>query len=155
MKTEIEEIFEIQAPIGKVWEFLMDPSRVVHCMPGAELDDVIEDRVFLGSIKLKLGFVTVRYRVQGEFTHIDEQAHLATVHASGVESGGSEGSVAGSLTSVSRALVGGATEVTVRIEMLLSGRMVEFGRGMIRSVARQLTKKFVGCARQQLEAGSG
>ena len=155
MKTEIEETFEIQAPIDEVWAFLMDPNRVAHCMPGAELDEVVDERVFTGDIKLKLGFVTVRYRTRGEFTDVDKERHSATVRATGVESGGGESGVTGTLTSVCRTLASGATEVTVCVQMSLGGRMVEFGRGMIRSVARQLTKKFVSCAKQQLELDAG
>ena len=36
--------------------------------------------------------------------------------------------------------------------MELTGRMIEFGKGMIRSVSRQLTGKFVSCAKQKLES---
>jgi carbon monoxide dehydrogenase subunit G len=152
MQTKIEETFEIEAPIEEVWAFLMDPHRVVECMPGGELDKVVDDNTFLGTIKLKLGFVTVSYQVEARFTEVDPNTHLARLEAKGTEAVGGKGSVHGTMQSSSRELANGATETTVQVEMEMSGRMVEFGRGMIRSVSRQLTKKFVSCAKKNLEA---
>ncbi len=37
MPIEIRERFCIQAPVDAVWRFVMDPHRVVSCMPGAQL----------------------------------------------------------------------------------------------------------------------
>ena len=37
MAFKIEERFEVKAPAERVWKYLIDPERVVHCLPGAEL----------------------------------------------------------------------------------------------------------------------
>ena len=155
MQTTIAETFEIQAPLDEVWTFLMTPHRVVDCMPGAELDEVVSEHTFRGSIKLKLGFVTVSYELQVEFTDVDEQTHSARLEASGAETAGGKGGAKGTMQSSSRALDNGGTEVTVQVDMEMTGRMVDFGRGMIRSVSRQLTKKFVANAKRQLESVAG
>ncbi|MDH3405299.1 MAG: SRPBCC domain-containing protein, partial [Acidobacteriota bacterium] len=49
------ERFSVAAPIDAVWRFVMDPHQVVTCMPGAALDEVVDDRAFLGSVQVKLG----------------------------------------------------------------------------------------------------
>ena len=151
MQTSVEETFEIEAPVASVWDFLMDPHRVVECMPGAVLDEIEDERTFVGNIKLKVGFVAVSYKMRVRFTEIDHEAHFARIEAEGQEGTKGGGTAKGTMTSSSRALPDGGTEVTVGVEMELTGRMIEFGKGMIRSVSRQITKKFVACAKDKLE----
>lgn len=151
MQTKIEETFEIRAPVEAVWAFLMDPSQVVECMPGAELVEVEDERTFLGTIKLKVGFVAVSYQMRVKFIEIDHDAYFARIEAEGHEGAKGGGKALGTMSSRSRALPDGGTEVTVGVEMDISGRMIEFGKGMIRSVSRQITKKFVSCAKERLE----
>lgn len=151
MQTKIEETFEIQAPVEAVWAFLMDPHRVVECMPGAELVEVEDERTFRGNIKLKVGFVAVSYQMRVQFTEIDHEAFFARIQAEGSENTKGGGRALGTMSSQSRALSDGVTEVTVGVEMDITGRMIEFGKGMIRSVSRQITKKFVSCAKGKLE----
>lgn len=151
MHTKIKEVFLIQAPVEAVWAFLMDPHRVVECMPGAVLEAIEDERNFVGNIELKMGFVAVRYRMQVQFVEIDHDAYFARIDAHAADGAKGGGAAKGTMSSHSRALPEGGTEVTVEVEMDLTGRMVEFGKGMIRSVSRQVTKKFVACAREKLE----
>lgn len=153
MRTQIEETFEILAPVDTVWAFLMDPQRVVECMPGAELEEMADERTFIGNIKLKVGFVALSYKMRGRFTEIDHEAHFARIEAEGQEGTKCGGAAKGTMTSTSRALLDGGTEVRFAVEMELTGRMIEYGKGMVRSVSRQITKKFVRCAKNKLEAG--
>ena len=55
MAFKIEERFEVKAPVERVWKYLIDPERVVHCLPGAELLEQQDERTFLGAIKMKVG----------------------------------------------------------------------------------------------------
>ena len=59
------ERFSVAAPIDAVWRFVMDPKQVVTCMPGATLDEVVDDRSFLGSVQVKLGAVKATARRAG------------------------------------------------------------------------------------------
>ena len=151
MQAKIEETFEIDAPVDAVWAFLMDPHRVVECMPGAELEEIEDERTFVGNINIKMGFVGVRYRMRVQFVEIDHDACFARIEAEGEDGTKGGGAAKGIMTSRSSALPDGGTEVTVGVEMELTGRMIEFGKGMIRSVSRQITKKFVSCAKEKLE----
>ena len=46
MAIEITEKFTVAAPIERVWDFLVDPSQVVTCMPGAQLDEIVDAENF-------------------------------------------------------------------------------------------------------------
>ena len=102
MAIQIEETFQIAVPVETVWQFLLDPHRVVTCMPGAELEEVVDDRTFDGAVKIKLGAITTRYRGRVQLTDVDDQARRVCMLAEGRETGG--GTAKGTVTSELHAL---------------------------------------------------
>lgn len=152
MQSKISHKVTTDAYIEDVWKFLMDPESVAQCMPGTRLEEVINDRCFVGSIDIKLGFVTVRYRVQAELVDIDLETRTIAITATGADANDGDGRMQGNLKSNLKSLTEGGTEIHVDVSMNLSGRLIQFGSGMIRSVTKQLTKKFFTCMTQKLES---
>jgi carbon monoxide dehydrogenase subunit G len=150
MSIQIEETFQIAVPVETVWQFLLDPHRVVTCMPGAELEQVVDERTFDGAVKIKLGAITTRYRGRVQLTEVDAQAHRVCMLAEGRETGG--GTAKGTVTSQLRALPDGQTEVIASAEVDLTGRVMQVGRGMIQGVSSQLFGQFVARTQQALES---
>jgi len=74
MAIEIKETFQVRAPMDAVWRFLIDPQQVVTCVPGASLDSAVDERTFLGTVKVKVGAITTSYKGKVQFTERDEQA---------------------------------------------------------------------------------
>jgi hypothetical protein len=153
MAIEIRETFQVAAPVERVWRFLMDPAQVASCMPGASLDEVVDERTFLGSVRVRLGAISASYKGRVRFDEIDEGAHTVRALAEGRETGG--GTARGALTSRLAALPGGGTEVTAEASVDLTGKVMQVGRGMIQAVSAQLFKEFVAKVRANLEAPSG
>ena len=153
MAFKIEESFEVQAPVERVWEYLIDPARVAVCLPGAELLESRDDGSYLGAVKVKVGPVAMSYKGTVKFTERDEQARVVRLVGEGREAGGG-GSA--KLTMLSRivALENHGSQVTVEAEVDLVGKIVQFGRGMIEQVSRQLFRQFAACAKQQLEVAN-
>jgi len=150
MPIQIQETFRTAAPVETVWRFLLDPHRVVRCMPGAELQQVVDDRTFDGTVRVKLGAITTRYRGRVRITEVDDRAHRVNMLAEGRETGG--GTARGVLTGELRGLPDGGTEVVASAEIDLTGRVMQLGRGMIQGVSSQLFGQFVDRTRQTLEA---
>jgi carbon monoxide dehydrogenase subunit G len=150
---DIQEKFEVRAPIDVVWRFVMDPHQVVTCMPGAELEEVADPRTFAGRVKVKLGAITTSYKGRVRLTQVDEQAYTVEMVAEGRETGG--GTAKGSMTSRLRPLPGGQTEVVAEASVDLTGRVMQMGRGMIQGVSHQLFQQFVASVKQRLEAPAG
>jgi uncharacterized protein len=150
MGFKIEERFEVQAPVERVWKYMIDPQRVVHCLPGAELLEVQDERSFLGAIKVKVGPLAMSYKGQARFTEVNEETHQVRMVGDAREVGGS-GSTKVSMLSTVVALPNGSSEVTVNAEVDLVGKIVQFGRGMIEEVSRQMFRQFSACVRKQLE----
>jgi carbon monoxide dehydrogenase subunit G/peptidoglycan/xylan/chitin deacetylase (PgdA/CDA1 family) len=150
MAFKIEERFEVKAPVERVWNYLIDPQRVVQCLPGAELLEQQDERTFLGAIKVKVGPLSMSYKGQAKFTDINEETRQVRMVGDAREVGGS-GSTKVSMLSTVAPLAGGGCEVLVNADIDLVGKIVQFGRGMIEEVSRQMFRQFSTCVRQQLE----
>ena len=149
MAIEIRETFVVEAPIDEVWRFVMDPRRVVACMPGAELDEMVDDKTLLGSVSVKVGAVTARYAGRVQFTKVDEDGHVVEMVAEGKETSG--GTARATMSSSLQSLADGRTEVTAEASIDITGRIMQVGRGMIQGVSIQLFRQFVACAKTRLE----
>jgi len=147
---EIRETFQVQAPIERVWKFVLDPHNVAACMPGASLEQVVDEKTFVGNIKVKVGAVMAAYKGRVELTEIDETSYTVQMKAEGTESGG--GTARGTMRSKLVTLPDGKTEIVAEASVDLTGRIMQVGRGMIQGVSKQLFQVFVKNARAQLEA---
>ena len=151
MAFKIKEAFEVQAPVQRVWEYLIDPARVAVCLPGAELLESRDDGSYLGAVKVKVGPVAMSYKGVVKFAELDEPARVVRLAGAGREAGGG-GSAKLTMLSRITPLENGGSQVIVEAEVDLVGKIVQFGRGMIEEVSRQLFRQFAACVKQHLEA---
>jgi uncharacterized protein len=151
MAFAITETFRVQAPVDRVWRYLVDPKQVVKCLPGAELNADEGERVYSGKVKVKVGPVTASYAGRARLTEVNDAEHVVRMDAEGRESGGA-GSAKLRMTSRVSTHPDGGAEVRVEAEVDVAGKIVQFGRGMIEAVSKQLFKEFVSCVRATLEA---
>jgi len=146
---QIEESFRVEAPVETVWAFLVDPERVVECLPGAELTGVVDEDTVRGRIRVSVGPVKAEYAGTATFADVDDDAHRVRIEATGEEAKG-PGSASMTMESTVTGAEGGA-EVRVTADVEVAGKIVQFGRGMIQTVSQQLFRKFTECARSTLE----
>ena len=151
MPFKIEEEFEVEAPVQRVWEYLITPAKVVVCIPGAELLETQDDRTFQGAVKVKLGPMVMSFKGLVKFTEMDEVSHQVRMVGEGREAGGG-GSAKVTMLSKVTPIDGGGALVVVNAEVDLVGKVVQFGRGMIEEVSRQLFRQFSSCVKQHLES---
>lgn len=149
MAIELQETFTVLAPIDRVWQFMMDPENVAACMPGASLTEHIDDKSFVGSVKVKIGAITAKYSGTIAYTTADEAQHLVVMSVEAKEKGG--GTVSGTITTKLAALSATETQVQCESSVDMTGRIVQVGRGMIEGVAGQIIGKFVNNVKTLLE----
>jgi carbon monoxide dehydrogenase subunit G len=149
MAIELEKNFTVAAPIDKVWEFLLNPENVVTCMPGASLTELIDDKKFEGSVKVKIGAITAKYAGTITYTEADESAHKVVMLAEAKDKSG--GTVNGTITTRLIETSPGETEAQCESSVDMTGRIVSVGRGMIDGVADQIIGKFVKNVKTLLE----
>jgi hypothetical protein len=149
MSVQLNESFVVDAPPDEVWRFLLDPAQVVVCLPGAQLTEAVGDGVYKGRVKVKVGPITASYTGTARLADVDESARRMQLIAEGHDASGGSAKMAmmGHVT----ARDGGGSEVTVSARVDIAGRVMQFGRGMVESVSRQLFRQFASSVCSTLE----
>jgi carbon monoxide dehydrogenase subunit G len=142
--VRLDHEFTVPAPIGEVWQAVVDPERVAPCMPGATLTKVEGDK-FSGTVKVKLGPISLLYKGNGEFLEKDEAGHKVTIKASGKDSRGAGTAAATVTLTLTEAEGGGGTHGTVATDLAITGKPAQFGRGLISEVGGKILDTFAGC----------
>jgi|SRR5579863_6333621 len=138
--------FSVPLPVEDAWKTLLDVKRVAGWFPGARLDAVEED-AFKGTVRVKLGPMMVDYRGSARFSERDEKAHRVVLEASGREQRGAGTAKAIAVTELNSA--GGTTEVSVSIELDVTGRPAQLGQSLMQDVTERLVSEFA--ARMQAD----
>ena len=149
MEVTADKNFTVNAPVEKVWELLSDPSRVVVCVQGAQLTEIVDDNNFKGKISVKIGPVTSKFNGEGRFEKLDAQAKEMVLQGAGKDTGG-KGSASMTMT-VNLKEVDSATEVTSSIKLSITGKLAQFGSRMIVAVNDKLIEQFVAKFREVAE----
>jgi carbon monoxide dehydrogenase subunit G len=151
---KLSNSFEVPIAVVDAWPMLIDIERIVPCMPGAELTDIIGKDAYKGRVTLRLGPVTLAFDGSARFMEIDEQAHFARMEANGTDKKGRGGAVAKVTFQLQPR--GDATAVLVGTDLQLSGFIAQYGRGsgIIAEVANQLVKQFAECVSRKITEGT-
>jgi uncharacterized protein len=144
---QLEHQLSIPAPIDVVWPALLDPERVAPCVPGATLTGVDGDS-FTGTVKVKVGPITLLYKGTGTFTEQDEQARRAVLKASAKDTRGN-GTVNATVT-LTLAEEGDRTSGVVATDLSITGKPAQFGRGLIADVGGKIIEQFAACLSEKL-----
>jgi uncharacterized protein len=148
---KLDHSFQVNAPLGRVWEALIDVERVAPCLPGAEITEAGDDGTYRGSFTVKLGPTTAAYRGELAMEEIDAEAHRAVMRASGSDKRG-QGSAKATILSRLRE-EGDLTAVDVSTDFTITGRLARFGRGgMIQDVSNRLLRDFADCLQATIES---
>lgn len=146
----LEHRFDVPAPVDEAWAVLLDVPRIAPCLPGAALTEHDGDS-FAGTVKVKVGPITLTYRGTGHFVERDDKAHRVVIEASGRESRGS-GTAGATITATLVAKDPGSTTAEVAIDLTVTGRPAQFGRGMLGEVSARLVDQFSASLAKELAA---
>ncbi|MBO0715621.1 MAG: SRPBCC family protein [Acidimicrobiales bacterium] len=149
---ELTNEFRVGVPVERAWATLTDVRLIAPCMPGAELREVEGDE-YRGVVKVKVGPITAEYRGKATFLERDEAAHKAVLRAEGRETRG-QGNAAATITA-DLTPEGDGTQVKVMTDLQITGRVAQFGRGVLADVSSKLLGQFVECLESTVLAGGG
>jgi carbon monoxide dehydrogenase subunit G len=146
----LEHRFDVPAPVDEAWAVLLDVPRIAPCLPGAALTEHDGDS-FAGTVKVKVGPITLTYRGTGHFVERDDEAHRVVIEASGRESRGS-GTAGATITAPLVEDGPSSTTAEVAIDLTVTGRPAQFGRGMLGEVSARLVDQFATSLAKELAA---
>ncbi|MFZ3599441.1 SRPBCC family protein [Streptomyces sp. BH104] len=148
---QLNNEIRVPLPIEDAWKLLTDLERVGPCLPGASITGREGDD-HLGQAKIKVGPITANYKGTARFTELDEAAHRAVLTASGREARG--GGNASATVTAELVDKGAETQVVLVTDLALSGKVAQFGRGVIADVSSVLLNTFSERLAELLEADS-
>jgi uncharacterized protein len=146
--VRIENTFTVAAPTEAAWDLLMDVPRVIPCMPGAKLDEVVDESHWKATMQVKLGPISLTFATDVERAEADESGKRVVLVANAREAknrGRAQASVESRL-----APEDGGTRVELNTDLTLSGPAAQYGRGLIQDISSQLVTSFAKCLEAQL-----
>ena len=146
---KIDNEFTVSVPIEMAWQALTDLAEVSLCLPGARLTGV-EDEVYSGEVRVKLGPVVSEYAGTAQFAEKDDAVYRAVIDAKGRDSRGA-GNASAVITMQLRG-DGLRTVVSVDTDLKISGKIAQLGGGMIAEVSQKLLGQFADCLEAKLAA---
>ncbi|GAA3803614.1 hypothetical protein GCM10022226_24260 [Sphaerisporangium flaviroseum] len=132
----LEHSFVIMAEPDVAFAYLMDVNRVATCVPGVSLQEALDENTYRGTLKVKVGPVTVKYGGIARILSADPVTRVATIEAEGEESG-TAGSVRANAT-MSVVPTATGSRVTVSTDLALTGRVATMGKGVIEQVGNRM-----------------
>lgn len=147
---ELQHTFTVPAPIEQAWSTLLDVEGIAPCFPGAALTGVSGDE-FSGTVKVKLGPVSLQYAGKGRFVERDEAAHRLLLEANGSDKRGN-GTAGATVTARLEPDGDSATTVVVETDLKVTGRPAQFGRGVLQDVGGKIIDQFATCLASRMAA---
>ncbi len=132
--------FTVIRPIEETWKVLVDIERIAPCMPGATLEEIDGD-VFRGTVKVKLGAISTAFKGQATFLERDDTNHRALLKAEGRDTTG-KGNAAAEITARLEEIDPATTKVVVETDLHITGKVAQFGRGIMGDVSKKLINQF-------------
>lgn len=139
---ELTNEFHVPTAIDRAWRILTDIELIAPCMPGAALEE-IEGEEYRGGVKIKVGPITAQYKGKARFLEKDDAIHKAVLKAEGRDTKGA-GNAAATITA-QLTPSGTGTDVKVTTDLMITGKVAQFGRGVLADVSAKLLGQFVDC----------
>ena len=137
---EINDSFRVSTPIDATWKVMLDIEGIAPCMPGAQLQEVEGDE-YRGIVKVKVGPITAQYKGTARLAEIDEANRRIVIDATGRDTRG-QGNAKATIV-VTMSPEGGGTKVDVATDLSITGKVAQFGRGVLVDVSAKLMGQFV------------
>jgi uncharacterized protein len=150
---KLQNEFTVNVPMERAWETLLDIERVAGFLPGAKIEPADENGVFRGSMKVKVGPMTVNYEGTARLAAVDEQSRTAEIEVAAKEAKG-QGTAAATIRNQLFNESGG-TRVMAVTDLQVTGRQAQFGRGIMQDVAGRMLGDFAGRFEAYLNQADG
>jgi uncharacterized protein len=149
---ELKNDFTVDVPVSEAWSVLTDLERIAPLMPGAQLQEVEGDE-YRGVVKVKVGPITAQYKGVATFVERDEAAGKVVLKAAGRDTRGQGNATA--LITAQMTPVGEGTSVSVLTDLTITGKVAQFGRGVMAEVSGKLLGQFVDALHDNISSGGG
>ncbi len=148
---KIEDQFRVDVPIDEAWKVLLDLERIAPCLPGAQLTEVEGDE-YRGTVKIKVGPITAQYKGVAKIVEADEANHKVVLQAEGRDTRGQGNASAAVIATLVEE--DGGTVVKIDTDLNITGKVAQFGRGVMADVSSKLLGQFADNLQQDVLSGT-
>ena len=138
---EIEKTAVLSAPIERVWLQILDPKIMAMCVPGMQSIDVISDKEYLASLKVKISFISASFKIRTLIATLERPTYLKTTGS------GEDAALASSLKHQSEVflseLPNQQTEFKIHTKVEIFGRVGTFGLSAMKTKADRMWDEFI------------
>jgi uncharacterized protein len=149
--VKIEDQFRVDVPIDEAWKVLLDLERIAPCLPGAQLTEVEGDE-YRGTVKIKVGPITAQYKGVAKIVEADEANHKVVLQAEGRDTRGQGNASAAVVATLVEE--GTGTVVKIDTDLNITGKVAQFGRGVMADVSGKLLGQFADNLKKDVLSGS-
>src|SRR5918999_20249 len=140
---KISGSYDFNAPAQKVWETMMAPQTLQHCIPGCESFNPVGDGEYQAVVSLGVGPVRGSYSAKIAF--LDQNPYRS--YRLTVQGSSSVGFASGEAF-VTLTEQGDKTTVQVDSDAQVGGTVARVGQRLMGSVAKGIMDRFFGCLRE-------
>lgn len=142
MKTQLDKSFEVPQGTELVWEHLIDPEKIMDCVPGVSIDEKVGDNHYKGKVGMKFGPMGVKYNADIYYNEIDVENRKIIIRGDGVDAKGN-GNAEMMMTIDLTNREDGGVKLDAIMDVTVNGKIAQFGSRLISTVSNQLFKQFV------------
>ena len=142
---KVNGTYTLNAPIDKVWAFLMDPDSIAKVMPGCEELKQTEPDIFAGTMTIGIAAVKGTYSGSVHLLDKEEPTHYRML----IDGNGKRGFVKGEAT-IDLEDQGGETTLTYNADTQVGGLIANVGQRMIGGAAKLIINQSLKKLQQEL-----
>jgi len=145
MAEQLINEFTVNRPIDEAWPIITDVEKIAPCLPGAELQEIAHDdewgEVYRGVVKVKLGAISTQFKGDAHFVEKDDENFTTELKGKGRDTGG-RGNASADIKAHAESLSPTSTKVVVTTDLHITGKVAQFGRGILGDVSTKLIDQF-------------
>lgn len=142
MKAQLEKTFEVPQGSDLVWEHLIDPNKVMDCVPGVSIDEKVGENHYKGKVGMKFGPIGAKYDADIFYDEIDVANKKIIITGKGVDVKG-QGNADMTMTMNITDKEEGGSKLDAVMDVTINGKIAQFGARLITTVSNQLFNQFV------------
>ena len=144
--------FTVPSDVETVWRHLLDMEGVAGCLPGATIEATDEANTFNGSMRVRVGPLTVNYEGVAVLEEVNEEQRTATISLQAREQRG-QGTAMATIRNHLEP-TGEGTRVLAETDLHVTGPQAQFGRGVMEDVGSRVLAEFSRRLEEQIAGGN-
>lgn len=154
MAEQLVNEFTVNRPIEEAWPIITNVEKIAPCLPGAELQEIAHDddkgEVYRGVVKVKLGAISTQFKGDAHFLEKDDENYRAALKGKGRDTGG-RGNASADIVAQAESLSPTSTKVIVTTDLHITGKVAQFGRGILGDVSTKLIDQFAANLNEMID----